>query len=101
MLFDLQHSKRRHTGHHRRNYRTQVERTIKKSRKVDREADLPAEARTRDVFTSEHAEAKGQPLANDILPPGHGLNLRFSQACVFGVGAESLSPKRERGAKIV
>jgi len=94
MLFDLNTRKDGTQDTIGRKYRTQVERTIKKSRKVDREADLPAEARARDVFTSEYAEAEGQPLANDILTPGHGLNLRFSQACVFGVSAENLGPKR-------
>jgi hypothetical protein len=101
MLFDLQYSKDDTQDTIGRKYRTQRERKNRKSRKVDREADLPAEARARDVFTSEHAEAKGQPLANDILTPGHGLNLRFSQVSVFGVSSEDLGTKRERGAKIV
>jgi hypothetical protein len=73
----------------------------KKSRKINGEPDLSTEARTRDVFTSEHSEAEGQPFANDILPPSHGLKLRFSQISIFRVCAEHLTSKRERGTKIM
>jgi hypothetical protein len=71
------------------------------SGEINREAYLPAKTRARDVLTSQQSETEVQPFANDILAPGHGLNLRFSQISVFGVSSEDLGPKRERRAKIM
>jgi hypothetical protein len=53
-------------------------------------AELPSNARTRDILASEQAEAEAQPFANDIVAPGHCLELRLRQVPISGVSAEDL-----------
>ena len=76
-----------------------MRRRLKDVRKIDGEADLSAEARTRNISSSKYAKAEAQSLANGILAANHRLKLRFPQAPAFIVGGEDFGSERKRGVK--